>query len=125
MPGANQLGRLGLGVENGVDGAGSLLGADACVARDVVDRHCIRRAVGRRVVVYHRVELKPFGKLGQNRHAQQPLAVRDHEFDNLGSDLLRGDHEIALVLSIFGIDDNDDAAIGESLERVFDRGVRV
>src|SRR5690606_27629621 len=36
--------------------------------------------------------------------------VRDHEIDGLGSDVIGGQHQIALVFAIFFIDQNDHAA---------------
>ena len=91
----------------------------------MVDRDGVGGAMGRGVVVDHRVKLKPLGHFGQDGHAEQALAVGDHELDDFGRDLFGGDDEVAFVLAVFGVDDDDDAAIGESLERVFDGGVGV
>jgi hypothetical protein len=55
----------------------------------------------------HWSELKPCGRLGQYRHAQEPAPVRDHEFDRLGAGPLGGGDEITFVLSILIVDDND------------------
>ncbi len=49
--------------------------------------------------------------------------MRDHEGDDLGSNLLRRRDEVALVLAILVIHDDDDAAVPQRLQCVFDLGV--
>ncbi len=87
---------------------------------DVIDRHRVRRLVRGRIAVDHRAEMKPRGNFGQDRHAHQPAAVRDHELDRLGRDLLGRRDKIALVLPVFVVDDDDDPPFPEGLEGVVD-----
>jgi hypothetical protein len=100
-----------------------LLGADACPARDMVHRDRVRRLVRRRVVIDHRMQMEPAGHFGQDRHAEQPAPMRDHECDDLGGNLLRGRDEVSLVLAIFIVHDDDDTAVPQCLKRVFDLGI--
>ena len=54
--------------------------------------------------------------------------MRRHEVDRLGRDELRGDREVALVLAILVVDDDDEAARADLLDRLLDGredGVRV
>ncbi len=44
-----------------------------------------------------------------------------HEVDNLGGRFLRRDDEIAFVLSVFVVDENEHAALTRVLDHVFDR----
>ena len=49
-----------------------------------------------------------------------PPPVRDHELDRLGRDLLGRRDEVALVLPVFIVDDDDDPPFPQGLERVVD-----
>ena len=50
--------------------------------------------------------------------------VRRHERDRLGRDELGGDREVALVLAISVVDDDDEAARADVLDRLLDGGER-
>ena len=63
--------------------------------------------------------------LGQDRHAELPAALRDHEVDRLGRGLFGGTDEVALVFAVFGIDDDDDSPLANGLDGFVDRGKRV
>ena len=56
-----------------------------------------------------------------HRQANQPAAVLGHEIDDLGSDMLGGDGQIALVFAVFVVDDDNHAARAELFYRFFDR----
>ena len=88
----------------------------------VVDRHRERRAQERRVGFDHRRQLEPLGHLGQDRHAELPAPVGDHEVDDFGRHLFGGADEIAFVFAIFGIDDDDDFAAGNGVHGRFNGG---
>ena len=51
----------------------------------------------------------------------RPRRVRGHEVDRLGRRELRGDHEVALVLAVGVVDDDDEAALADLLDRLLDR----
>ena len=120
VPGPHEVGRLAGRVEDRADGRGPLLGRDARPAAVMVDRHGERRAQKRRVVLDHRRQIEPLGDLGQDRHAKLPAAVGDHEVDDFGRHLFGGADEIAFVLAVFGIDDDDDVRRGDGLDGRFD-----
>ena len=61
-----------------------------------------------RVGLDHRGQLEPLADLGQDRHAELPAAVGDHEVDDFRRDLLGGADEVAFVFAVLGIDDDDD-----------------
>ena len=50
----------------------------------------------------------------------QPASMLGHEVDGLGRDLLGGHGQIAFVLAVFVVDDNDHAAGADFLQRGFD-----
>ena len=76
------------------------------------------------VLVGHRPQPELVGaRLGQ-AEADQPAAVGRHEVDRLGRRELRGDHEVALVLAVGVVDDDDEAALADVLDRVLDGGER-
>ena len=62
--------------------------------------------------------------LFRHRHADQAAAVLGHEVDRLRRDLLRRDGQIAFVLAIFVVDDDDHLAVADGLDRVLDRRER-
>ena len=55
-----------------------------------------------------------------HRQADQPAAVRGHEIDRLRRDALRGDGQIAFVLAVLVVDDDDHLAVADGLDRVLD-----
>ena len=97
-------------------------GRDAGPRRAVIDRHGVVRAQRGRVRLDHRVQLEPLADLGQDRHAELAAAVRDHEVDRLGRDLLGRADEVALVLAVLGIDDDHHPAVADRLDGIFNRG---
>jgi hypothetical protein len=61
-----------------------------------------------------------FGALPGHGEADEAAAVLGHEIDRVGRRHLRGDHEVALVLAVFGIDEDDHAAIAQVVENIAD-----
>ena len=102
---------------------GPLGGRDARARGAVIDRHGEVRAERGRVRFDHRRQLEPLADVGQDRHAELAAAVRDHEVDDLGRDLLGRADEIAFVLAVLGVDDDDDSAFADGVDGIFDRGV--
>jgi hypothetical protein len=59
-----------------------------------------------------------------HRHADEAAAVGHHEVDGLGRDLLRGNGQVAFVLAILVIDDDQDLPSAERRDRGLHRGER-
>ncbi len=78
----------------------------------------------RLVVIRHRPQVELVAALRSQAEADQPAPVRRHEVDRLGSDELRGDRQVALVLAIRVVDDDDEAPRADVLDRLLDRRER-
>lgn len=107
VTGADEVGGHARRIEDGRDGGRTLAGRDAGAGRAVIDRHreggAERRGVGR----HHHRQVEPPGDVGQDRHADLPPALLDHEVHDAGRGLLGRAHEVPLVLAILGVDDDD------------------
>jgi hypothetical protein len=68
---------------------------------------------------------QPLANFGQNRHAQLALAVRNHEIDRLGRGFLGRTDEVAFVFAVFGVDNDNDIALTNRLDRFFNCGKTV
>ena len=66
-------------IDNGSDRSRPLLGTDTRPTRPMIDRHRERGLVRRRVAIHHRAELESRRQVGQDRHAELPPPVGDHE----------------------------------------------
>ncbi len=75
-------------------------------------------------MVRHRTQLELVAALGREAEADEPAAVGGHERDRLGRDELRRDREVALVLPVGVVDDDDEAARADVLDRLLDRRER-
>ena len=95
---------------------------DAGSRRAMIDRHRVVRAQRGGVGLDHRMQAEPLADLGQDRHAELPAAVRDHEVDGFGGRLFGGADEVAFVFAVLGIDDDDDPAVADRLDGLFDSG---
>ena len=119
---SNEVGGCGGVIAEGADGGCAFAGGDACLGGDVIDGNGVvgleRGVVERRID--HRRQAKPIGSLWQQGHTKLTPAVCDHEVDSFGGRLLGCRDEIALVLTILGIDDNDDTPRGKGFDRLFD-----
>src|SRR5213592_3269107 len=78
----------------------------------------------RLVALSHRMQAELVAALAREAEADQPARVRRHEVDRVRRRELRCDHEIALVLAIGIIDDDDEASGADLLDRLFDRRER-
>jgi len=79
-------------------------------------------AVRRAVVAHHQRQAElAAARLGQ-RQADQAAAVLGHEVDRLGRDVFGGQHEVALVLAVFLVDQDDHAAVADVGDDVLDGG---
>ena len=95
---------------------------DAGPRRAMVDRHGVIGAQRRRVRLDHRVEREPLADLRQDRHAELPAAIGDHEIDRLGRGLFGGTDEVAFVLAVLGVDDDHHPAVADRVDGIFNRG---
>ena len=75
----------------------------------------------RPVVAGHQFQTKLLGPVAGQRQANQPPAVGRHEVDDVGRGHLRGDHEIAFVLPVFIVDQNEHAAVAGLVDDFLDR----
>ncbi len=122
VAGANEVGRLTFRIDDGLHRRRAFLGRDAGLVRAVVDRHGEGRSQRSGVGLDHHRQLQAFANVGEDRNANLPAAVGDHEVDRGGRRLLGGADEIPFILAIFGIDDDDDLAAGNRLDGRFDGG---
>ncbi len=120
---AGEVDRLGRRVDERLDGRGAVGGRDAGArAVHVVDRVGERGAVRLGVVVDHQrdVELvEPLARQGRTDHARR---VAHEERDVLGCRGLGGHDQVAFVLTVLVVDDDDDLAPCHRCDRVLDRG---
>ena len=89
-----------------------------------LDRDGERGAERRLVVVGHRAQAERVGALLGQAEADQPARVRRHEVDRVRRRELRGDRQVALVLAVLVVDDDDHAAFADVLDRGLDRRER-
>src|SRR5579862_6911594 len=68
----------------------------------------------------HQYQLKGIRSVLGNSQADQSARVSGHKIDDFWSDHLRRDHEIALVLAVFIVDDHDHAPSLELCECITD-----
>ena len=78
------------------------------------------RAVARLVLARHVLEAQLGRPLARQRQADQAAAVLGHEVDGVGRGHLRRDHEIALVLAVLGVDQDDHAPVAQILDDLVD-----
>src|SRR5262252_5593709 len=114
MPGLGEVTRLGVRVHEVADRCHAVVRRDA--GRDQVaglDGHAERGAVAAGVVVHHRLDLELVEPGGEDGRADQAARVAGHERDLLGRDQLGSDAEVALVLAVLVVDDDDEPAVLE------------
>ena len=92
--------------------------APDAVAR--VDRDRERGAERRAVLAHHHGQPEPLAALLGERQADEPAPVRRHEVDVLGRDALGRDAEIALVLPVLVVHEDDHAPGADLRERFLD-----
>src|SRR5262249_43608185 len=83
-----------------------------------------RGAVGRRVLGCHRRQLDLLERRSLERHADTPARVAHHERHRLRRGLLSRDDQVALVLAVGVVHDDDGLTAGDGFDRVLDRGER-
>ena len=85
-----------------------------------LDRNREGGAERRLVLARHLLEAELVAALLGQAEADQPARVRRHEVDRLGRRELRGDRQVALVLAVLGVDDDDEASLADVLDRLLD-----
>src|SRR6185312_5832022 len=85
-----------------------------------LDRDRERGAERRLVPLGHLVEVERVAALAGETEADEAARVRRHEVDRVGRGELRGDDEIALVLAVRVVDDDDEAAGAYVFDRLVD-----
>ncbi len=110
------------GVDRHRDGARAIMRGNAGrhpVAR--LDRDGEGSFVAGAVLPAHQVEPELVDARAGERQANEAAAVRCHEVDRVGRRHLRGDDQIALILAVLVIDQNEHAAVARFLDNLLDR----
>ena len=115
----------GVAVDEGLDRGGPVGGRDAGArARLGVDRDGEGGALRLGVVGHHQRDAELVEAGPDHRQADHAAGVADHEGDPLGGDLLGGNDEVALVLPVGVVDDDDELPPGDGGDRLVDRRER-
>ena len=112
-------------IDGDADRRRAVLRADAgrhAEARRRVDAHRVRGAILVGVALGHRREAELVDALAGEREADHAAGALDHEVDQLGRHELRRADQVALVLAILVVGDDDELARGDVGDRLFDGG---
>ena len=123
VPGRDEIIGCCVRVHQHLHGSGPIRGGDSGRhARARLDRDGERRPQrgGVGALIDHQPQAEPVEALAVHRHADQPAAVGSHEIDRLRGRELRRDRQIALVLAILVVGDDQRFAVGERLDRFLD-----
>ena len=115
VAGAPQVAWNGGRVHEGLNGPGPVVGRDArgdAEASMGVHRHREGSALGVGVAVRHQGKLQGVRPFRREGDAHEAATVADHEVDQLRRRLLRGAHQVALVLPVLVVGDDDQLARG-------------
>ena len=74
------------------------------------------------VARHHGRQAQALAALAGERQADQAAAEARHEVDGFGRDVVGGQHQVAFVLAVFLVDQDDHAAGAHVGDDVFDRG---
>jgi hypothetical protein len=125
VAGAVEVRRLGRRVDRGQHRGRAVRGGDAGRrAPSRLDGDRERRAEVGRVLLDHRRQFEGVAALLGQREADETAALARHEVDRLRGDLLRGQDEVALVLAVLVVDDDDEPAGAQGGDGVLDGGER-
>ena len=75
-------------------------------------------------MVRHLPQTELVAPLRRQAETDQAATVRGHEVDRLGRDELRRDRQVALVLAVRVVADDDEPPGADLLDRLFDAGER-
>ena len=118
VAGAHQVAGARSGIDGDLDGAGAVGGADAggdALAR--FDGFGEGGAEGRLVGAGHGSQPQEVAALLGEREADEPAAEAGHEVDGLGGDFFGGHGEVAFVLAVLVVHDDDHAPGAHLLQR--------
>ncbi len=118
-----QVRRLGVGLHRGTDGVRAVMRRDA--GGDALGGLDADREIGlelRGIGLHHRRQAEIGGAGAVQRQAHQATAMGDHEVDVAGLDQLGGHDQVAFVLAVFVIDDDDHAAQADVFQDFRNRG---
>ncbi len=125
VAGLDELPRARVGIDRHLDRARPVGGRDpGADAGASLDRDRERGLEGRLVLGRHQVEAELVAALGGQGEADQPAPLLAHEVDRLGGDELGGHRQVALVLTVLVVADDDHLALADVLDRFLDRGER-
>ena len=111
--------------DSGRDRARAIRGRDAGGhAAGRLDRDGEGGAMACAVARGHRRQLQAFAAFARQSQADQAARVTRHEVDRFRRDVLGGKHEVALVLAVFLVDEDDHAAGGQLGDQLWNRGDR-
>ena len=120
-PGRRQILRPGLGIDGGQDSNGAVGGADAGGDSDArVDRFAERGAVNRSVDRRHERQVELVAALLGEREANEAAAVLSHKVDGFRRDFFGGHGEVAFVLAVLVVNEDDHAAVANFFDGLFD-----
>ncbi len=121
-PGPREIGRTRRRIDRGQHRGRAIARRDAGRRAALrLDRHAERRAERRAVLRAPSSGISSSSSRSPVIGRQiEPAAVRGHEVDGLGRDLLGGDRQIALVLAILVVDDDDHLPGADRVDRVLD-----
>ena len=122
-PGRRRSDGHGGGVDGDVNRGGAVAGGDAggdaeAALRVDADREGGGQLLG--VPLGHLGQAELVAALAGERQADQAPAVQGHEVDHLGRDQLGRADEIALVLAVLVVGDDDDLAVAQVVDRLLD-----
>ena len=87
-----------------------------------LDRDAERRLEAGGILRHHERNLEFVEPLRRHRQADEAAPVLRHEVDRLGRDLVGSNRQVALVLPVFIVDDDDHLSLAEGVEGIFDPG---
>src|SRR5262249_11154877 len=115
---------FGFRIHRDANRPGAILGADPrrhAEARRRVDRGRVRGVVLVDPVLGHERQTERVDAIARQGKADHPARLLDHEVDHFGRDQLRRANEIAFVLAIFVVGDDDELAVPDRLDRLLYR----
>jgi hypothetical protein len=122
VAGLNEVRRFGIAGHGRLHGTGAVGCGDACGdAFGSLDGNRECRSHLRAVARHHRRQLQAFAAFAGQRQADQPAAETRHEIDRFSAHVVRGEHQVAFVLAVFFVDQDDHAARAHLGNDVVDR----
>ncbi len=121
VPWADDVLGLGIACGGGLHGTGAVGGRDAGGdAFGRLDRHGELGTEARTVARRHQRQLERFAALAGHRHADQATGMLGHEVDVLGLAALGCHDDVAFVLAVFVIHEDDHLALADVFHQLFD-----